>query len=70
MHKLPEASDRKKGKCMRKEKKNLPTKRAKLISLSAIDQRGDNTLLTSGDATRSSLDDALASLFPSITCLG
>ena len=40
MQKLPEVSDRKKGRRMRKE--NGPH------SLSSSDQRGDNTLVTSG----------------------
>ena len=47
MQKLPEASDRKKGRRMRKEK-GISWQKEEAHSLSASDQRSDNTLVTSG----------------------
>ena len=47
MQKLPEASDRKKGRRMRKEKRTSRQKE-EAHSLSASDQWSDNTWLTSG----------------------
>ena len=47
MQKLSEASDRKKGPRMRKEKGTFRQKEGK-HSFSASDQRSDNTWLTSG----------------------
>ena len=68
MQKLLEASDRKKGRRMRKEK-GTSRQKEELFSFSS-DQRSDNSLLTRGDATRSSLDDALASPSTSSSRLG
>ena len=47
MQKLPEASDRKKGRRMRKEKGTSRQKK-EAHSLFSSDRRSDNTLLTSG----------------------
>ena len=47
MQKLPEVSDRKKGRRMRKEKGSSRQKE-EAHSLSVSDLRSDNTLLTSG----------------------
>ena len=47
MQKLPEASDRKKGRRMRQEKGTSQQKEA-AHSLSGSDRRSDNTLLTGG----------------------
>ena len=68
MQKLPEASNRRKERRMRKEKKDLLTEGGNSFSFSN-DQRSENTLLINEDATRSSLDDALASPFTSSTRL-
>ena len=48
MQKLPEVSDKKKGRCMRKEKGDLSTGGEQTHSLSGSDRRIDNTLLTGG----------------------
>ena len=47
MQKLPEAFDRKNGRRMRKEK-GTSRQKEEAYSLSASDQRSDNSLLTSG----------------------
>ena len=47
MQKLPEVSDRKKGRRMRKEK-GTSRQKEEARSLSGSDRRSDNTLLTDG----------------------
>ena len=64
MQKLPEASDRKRGDACVK-KKGPPDKRRKLILFSAVTGEVITPCKLVGDATRSSLDDALASPFTS-----
>ena len=68
MQKLPEVSDRKKGRRMRKEK-GTSRQKDEAHSLSGSDRRSDNTLLVE-DATHSSLDETLASPFTSSRPLG
>ena len=62
MQKLPEISDRNKGRHMRKEK-GTSRQEEEAHSLSGSDQRSYNTLLTGEGATHSALDEALASPF-------
>ena len=57
MQKLPEVFDRNKGRRMRKEK-GTPRQEEEAHAFSGSDRRSDNTLLTGGDATHSSLGEA------------
>ena len=68
MQKLPEASDRKKKQRMRKEK-GTSRQKEEDHSLSAVTSEVTTPCKLVEDATRSSLDDALASPFTSTSHL-